>query len=132
MFDIHITGNSLDEIADKALALGARLSGNTSTSAPAQPAPDKPKPAKAATQPKKEPEVEAAEKQEPAAEPKATTETPAKLDFHLHVAKAVTDAVQRAGRDAVIDTLSQFGTTKASDIPEAQWPELVAALGDLS
>lgn len=128
MFDIHITGNSLDEIADKALALGNRLSGNASGLVPAQPAPDKPKPSKAAVQPRKEPEA-----QEPAADEQQTAdELPAKLDFHLHVAKAVTDAVGRVGKPATAECIGQFGVAKASDVPEEQWPEFVAALNDLT
>lgn len=119
MFDIHITGNSLDEIADKALALGNRLSGTASTEKPATTKPKVEKPAAKAPEPE-------AQTEQPAAE-----ELPAKLDFHLHVAKAVTDAVGRVGKPATAECINQFGVAKASDVPEEQWGEFVAALNDL-
>lgn len=50
------------------------------------------------------------------------------LDFDKDVAPVVIEAVQRTNRDAVSELLSEFGATRASEVAETQWQELVDRL----
>ena len=148
-YKIEITADNLNELSGKVMALAATMH---TAAAPAfvpdeNPAPAKPKAKKA--DPKKEPEIEVKpEAVDPEvvevgndassaeAEPSsgATPETPPAgepaLDFDKDIAPKVLAVVAAKGKPVVQEILSQFGVERASQLDEAQWPELVAALED--
>lgn len=149
MIKIEVTGNSIPEVADKLLAIGHSLYSKTvlpiangGTGAQtleevtgaktleelftgvAEAAPENPTPA-----PKSAPAATATESL------RTTTETssipaPAALDFDTDVAPHVLAVVQKLGKPAAQEILSQFGVEKASLLDPARWPELVTALQD--
>lgn len=135
---IEITGASIQEVADKLLAVGGSLRATASYDADnaarealqAQRDDAKPKAA-----PKKVKPV--AEEAQPApvaptAEPAPSLPEPdaAPLDFDKDVAPVVLKLVQTKGRDWVQDVLTQFGVERASQLPPEQFAELIAALQD--
>lgn len=162
MFKIEVQADSIPQLADRLLALGAQLSipaevglqrtisaimpevaeaQAVGTTAAAEPAARKPRAAK----PKPEPEVEAAQAEaqvesmadatpeEPAPEVEAGVVggiVAADLDFDKDVAPRVIDLVGRKGLEAMIGILDQFGAARASEVPEAQWPELLERIAE--
>lgn len=116
MIKIEVTGNSIPEVADKLLAIGAKLRSihivemaNVAVdirAEAAEAAPVDPTPA-----PKSAP---------------ATSE----LSFETDVTPVVLAVVQTKGKPVVEEILSQFGVARASQLDPARWPELVAALQD--
>jgi hypothetical protein len=139
MIKIEVTGNSIGEVADKLLALGHSLYSKTvvpiangGTGAQtleevmgvAEAAPVDPTPA-----PKSAPVAEVSESQPTTTEP-SSTPAPAALDFDTDVAPHVLAVVQKLGKPAAQEILSQFGVEKASLLDPARWPELVTALQD--
>jgi hypothetical protein len=149
MIKIEVTGNSIPEVADKLLAIGHSLYSKTvvpiangSTGAQtleeltgaktleelftgvAEAAPVDPTPA-----PKSAPPAEVSESQPTTTEP-SSTPAPAALDFDTDVAPHVLAVVQKLGKPAAQEILSQFGVEKASLLDPARWPELVTALQD--
>ena len=136
MIKIEVTGNTIPELADKLLALGANLRGNAIVEGAraavnamqvleaAEVAPVDPTPA-----PKSAPVAEATESQPTTAET-SSTPAPAALDFDTDVAPHVLAVVQKLGKPAAQEILSQFGVEKASLLDPARWPELVTALQD--
>jgi hypothetical protein len=62
----------------------------------------------------------------------SSTPAPAALDFDTDVAPHVLAVVQRLGKPAAQEILSQFGVQKASLLDPARWPELVTVLQDAS
>ncbi|MDE2103916.1 MAG: hypothetical protein KGL39_42160 [Patescibacteria group bacterium] len=52
------------------------------------------------------------------------------LDFDKDVAPIVLKYVREKGKPWVVDVLAQFGVKRASELEQAQWPELLAALND--
>lgn len=138
MIKIEVTGNSIPEVADKLLAIGASLQAaaagvetparkTTSKKTEvmlevAEAAPVDPTPA-----PKSAPVVEAIESQ-PTTEEPSSTPAAAALDFDTDVAPHVLAVVQSFGKPVAQEILSQFGVEKASQLTPARWPELVAAL----
>jgi hypothetical protein len=142
MIKIEITGNSIPEVADKLLAIGASLRASTAvlpianggTGAQtieevmgvAEAAPVDPTPA-----PKSAPVAEATESLRTTTET-SSTRAPAALDFDTDVAPHVLAVVQKLGKPAAQEILSQFGVEKASLLDPARWPELVTALQDAS
>lgn len=153
---IEITGESIEEVADKLLALGSKLSGASTiavaaatTAAPSgdaegkakrtrKSAPTAPEQAGSTETQTSEPAAAAAETPSAPAEPAAQTESaPAAhsktpIDFDKDVTPAVLGAVEAHGRDKVTEVLSQFGVARASQLDEARWPELLAALADIA
>jgi cytoskeletal protein RodZ len=147
MIKIEVTGNSIPEVADKLLAIGASLQGITTTmpvevakAAPVDPTLNRPTSDASATSPdtskgtyyptpKSVPAAEATDSQPTTAEP-SSTPAPAALDFDRDVAPHVLALVTRSGKPAAQEILSQFGVEKASLLDPARWPELVAALQD--
>ncbi len=128
-YRIEITAASLEELADKALALGGRLLVVHTASAPAQiraevaeVAPVDPTPA-----PKSAPVAEATESQ-PTTEEPSSTPAPATLDYKTEVAPLVLKLVEVSGKPAAQRVLDQFGVIKASHMPPERWPELVAMI----
>jgi hypothetical protein len=128
-YRIEITAASLEELADKALALGGRLVVVHTSAASSQiraevaeAAPVDPTPA-----PKSAPVVEAYESQ-PTTEEPSSTPAPATLDYKTEVAPLVLKLVEVSGKPAAQRVLDQFGAAKASDISPDLWPELVAII----
>ena len=137
MIKIEVTGNSIPEVADKLLAIGASLQGTASTTFQhkythqtvtlpevAEAAPVDPTPA-----PKSVPVAEAIESQPTTTEPSSTPAASAsELDFELDVAPVVLRAVSSKGKPFVQDILSEFGSVRASQLAVDLWPELIARL----
>jgi hypothetical protein len=157
MIKIEVTGNSIGEVADKLLAIGASLRGSKGgllNSAPhpvgnvhvsedadinpaaltvvevevAEAAPVDPTPA-----PKSAPVAEVSESQ-PTTTAAFSTPAPAasasELSFETDVTPVVLAVVQAKGKPVVEEILSQFGVARASQLDPARWPELLAALKD--
>ena len=128
MIKIEVTGNSIPEVADKLLAIGASLQGITTTmpAEVAEAAPVDPTPA-----PKSAPVADVTESLPTTAEPFSTV-APAvsvsELDFELDVAPVVLRAVGTKGKAFVQDVLSEFGSARASQLAVDLWPELIARL----
>ena len=127
MIKIEVTGNSILEVADKLLVLGAKLKGVTPNAFP-----------RGATKaeaegnvPKSAPVAEVTDSQPTTEEP---TSTPAasvsELSFETDVTPVVLAVVQTKGKPVVEEILAQFGVARASQLDPARWPELVAALQD--
>ena len=149
MIKIEVTGNSIPEVADKLLAIGASLRGITTTM-PAEAAetyritptnidpvmPELREVAEAAAvdptpAPKSAPAVTATESQPTTEEPSSTPAPAAsasELDFELDVAPVVLRAVSSKGKPFVQDILSEFGSVRASQLAVDLWPELIARL----
>ncbi len=143
MIKIEVTGNSIPEVADKLLAIGASLQGIKTTMPHAwsdikpdadiilevaEAAPVDPIPA-----PKSAPVAEVSESQPTTTEPSSTSAPAAsasELSFETDVTPVVLAVVQTKGKPAVEEILSQFGVARASQLDPARWPELVAALKD--
>ena len=163
MIKIEVTGNTIPELADKLLALGANLRGNAIVEGAraavnamqvmevAEAAPVDPTPAL-----KTVPVAEVIESlrtttetsstpapasntgaiaadvlsSQPTTKEPSTTPAPASLDFDTDVAPHVLAVVQKLGKPAAQEILSQFGVEKASLLDPARWPELVTALQD--
>lgn len=156
---IEVTGESIAEVADKLLAIGGSLQGRVAPAAPAEA--EKPaeaaKPAeKAKPTPKPKAAKEAAKEDvgepspaAPAAEAESSetaassTSAPAKQaepstpsateapDYDSVVAPLVLDTVKRVGRDKVVALISEFGASKAAEIPDEQLADFVSRLEDL-
>jgi hypothetical protein len=146
MIKIEVTGNSIAEVSDKLLAIGASLQRTVSHDADnaarealqakrdaakkevAEAAPVDPTPA-----PKSVPAVEETESQ-PTTEEPSTTPAPSasasELNFDTDVAPIVLQVVKDKGKPAVQAILEQFGVERASQLDPARWPELIAQLKD--
>jgi hypothetical protein len=134
-YRIEITAASLEELADKALALGGRLIVVHTASAPAQiraevaeVAPVDPTPA-----PKSAPPAEVSESQ-PTTEEPSSTPAPATQDdvpdFDTVVTPLVLKLVEVKGKPAAQEVLGRFGVIKASHLSDERWQELVDAIND--
>ena len=145
MIKIEVTGNSIPEVADKLLAIGASLQNTTTVyDTPARETPTNIDPvmpelrevAKAAPvdptpAPKSAPAAIATESQPTTEEPSSTPAPAAsvsELDFELDVAPVVLRAVSSKGKPLVQDILSEFGSVRASQLAVDLWPELIARL----
>jgi hypothetical protein len=134
-YRIEITAASLEELADKALALGGRLIVVHTASAPAQTraevaeaAPVDPTPA-----PKSAPVAEVSESQPTTTEPSSTPAPAAKddvPDFDTVVTPLVLKLVEVKGKPAAQEVLGRFGVIKASQLSSERWQELVDAIND--
>jgi hypothetical protein len=146
MIKIEVTGNSIPEVADKLLAIGASLRStainaaddaarealqakrNATKAEVAEAAPVDPTPA-----PKSAPVAEVSESQPTTTEPSSTPAPAAsvsELSFETDVTPVVLAVVQTKGKPVVEEILSQFGVARASQLDPARWPELLAALQD--
>jgi len=126
MIKIEVTGNSIPEVADKLLAIGASLRASGTLVEVAETAPVNPTPAR-----KSVPAVEATESQPTTEEPSSTPAPAASAsdpDFELDVAPVVLRAVSSKGKAFVQDILSEFGSVRASQLAASLWPELIARL----
>lgn len=155
MIKIEITGNSIPEVADKLLAIGASLRATTAvlpianggTGAQtieevmgvAEAAPVDPTPA-----PKSAPVAEVSESQ-PTTKEASSTRAPAAsasedeelevvdlpiatLDIETDVRPLILSVVEKRGKPVMEELLSRFGVAKASQIEPALLPELVALM----
>ena len=146
MIKIEVTGNSIPEVADKLLAIGASLRATDNqrlydkaahvearftgaelgeiykiAAAPVDPTPA----------PKSAPVAEVSESQPTTTEPSSTPAPAAsasELDFELDVAPVVLRAVSSKGKAFAQDILSEFGCARASQLAVDLWPELIARL----
>jgi hypothetical protein len=126
MIKIEVTGNSIPEVADKLLAIGASLRTSGTLVEVAKEATVDPTPA-----PKSAPPVEVTESQPTTTEPSSASAPAAsasELDFELDVAPVVLRAVSSKGKPFVQDILSEFGSVRASQLAVDLWPELIARL----
>ena len=145
MIKIEVTGNSIGEVADKLLSIGASLLGSGVPRQPIKVDPVMPEVAEMATSP--EPVTAAAEtasSQNTTAtaqpEPSESSETAkntdassassgsAELNFDTDVAPYVLQVVKEKGKPVAQEILSQFGVEKASLLEPHLWPELVDQL----
>lgn len=143
-YRIEVTAASLTELGGKLLALASQF--HTVQVDPVMPevrevAPPKPTKTKAA---KPQEVAEAAPAPEPpisetsAPSPDTSsgsnlpqTEKPSPtLDFDKDITPLVLRVVAEKSRETVIEILGQFGAARASEVSEAQWPELLNALTD--
>ena len=154
MIKIEVTGNSIPEVADKLLAIGASLRGHIEVNAVrealqvdrnvakvevAEAAPVDPTPA-----PKSAPVAEVSESLPTTT---ATFSTPAPaasvsedeelevvdlpiatLDIETDVRPLILSVVEKRGKPVMEELLSRFGVAKASQIEPALLPELVALM----
>jgi hypothetical protein len=139
MIKIEVTGNSIPEVADKLLAIGASLQGITTTmpAEVAEAAPVDPTPA-----PKSAPLAGASDSQPTTTEPSSTPAPApsASEDEELEVVDLpiappadeidlralVLKVVETRGKPFMEGILSSFGVVKASHVEAARLPELVA------
>ena len=134
-YRIEITAASLEELADKALALGGRLVVVHTSAASSQvrvevaeAAPVDPTPA-----PKSAPVVEVSESQPTTTEPSSTPAPAPKddvPDFDTVVTPLVLKLVEVKGKPAAQEVLGRFGVIKASQLSSERWQELVDAIND--
>lgn len=150
-YKIEVNADSISELAGKLLALAAQMQ-----AVPVDPVmpevkaaevkTEKPKKAKAvkeevgneqpastAEDPSQtsnsEPDTKTVEAAQSRSEPEAPAEAAA-LDFEKDVAPIVLNAVRVKGKPWVQEILGQFGVERASQVPDAQFGELVALLND--
>lgn len=155
MIKIEVTGNSIAEVSDKLLAIGASLQGrqipvnHVGVDQIAAKAEDKPtvgteaakrtrkaKPVEgnaastaevASPTSSSEPDTATAEAAPSPSEPEA----PKQLDFDKEVAPLVLKVVKTKGPEAIKKILDQFGVQRASQIDPARFGELVDLITDV-
>ena len=141
MIKIEVTGNSIGEVADKLLAIGASLQG-IKTTMPAEVA--EAAPVDPTLAPKSAPAAEVTESQPTTEEPSSTpapatsvsedeelevVDLPiATLDIETDVRPLILNVVEKRGKPVMEELLSRFGVAKASQIEPALLPELVALM----
>jgi uncharacterized membrane protein len=155
-YRIEITAATLTELGGKLLALASQF--QTTSADPVMPEVREGAPPKAKREPKAKIVEEVAETAFPPFAPEVavapgephTSETsaptpdtssssasepteqpsPSALDFDKDITPLVLRVVQEKSRETVIEILNEFGAARASEVPEAQWPELLNALQD--
>ena len=147
MIKIEVTGNSLAEVSDKLLAIGASLQrAAPSDTAVREVLEEKPTVGKEAAKRTRKTKADAApaadtpEEQTAASEPTTAAtsaekrpseaEKPRQLDFDKEVAPLVLKLVQTKGPEAIKAILDQFGVQRASQIDPARFGELVDLVQD--
>lgn len=136
MIKIEVTGNSIPEVADKLLAIGASLRASAAIETPrgVTKVEAEGNALQKSNTPKSVPTAEATESQPTTAEPFSTVAPAASvsetLSFETDVTPVVLAVVQTKGKPVVEEILAQFGVARASQLDPARWPELVAALQD--
>lgn len=147
MIKIEVTGNSIGEVADKLLAIGANLRGSAIVEGAraavnamqamgvAEAAPVDPTPAPAVAETVSSPSDTATAQPETIAQPETSTNNDAsaassasELNFDIDVAPHVLQVVKEKGKPVAQEILSQFGVEKASLLDPTLWPELVDQL----
>lgn len=134
MIKIEVTGNSIGEVADKLLAIGANLRGSAIVEgaraavnamqamgvAEAAPAPLPASPVEETASSSAEEKVSSG--------PTEATPPAGELNFDIDVAPHVLQVVKEKGKPVAQEILSQFGVEKASLLDPTLWPELVDQL----
>ena len=146
MIKIEVTGNSIPEVADKLLAIGASLRGHIEVNAvrealqvdrnvakvevsESQPTTTEPSSTPAAPAEEITPKPAEIVENTPAAPAEEITPA-AELNFDTDVAPYVLQVVKEKGKPVAQEILSQFGVEKASLLDPTLWPELVQQLKD--
>lgn len=154
MIKIEVTGNSIAEVSDKLLAIGASLQRTAVvTEAPvqmritaagdmvwevAEAAPVDPTPAPAVAETVSSPSDTAVAQPETSDKPETSKNTAVSsessasdtLNFDTDVAPIVLQVVKDKGKPVVQAILEEFGVERASQLDPARWPELIAQLKD--
>ena len=150
MIKIEVTGNSIAEVSDKLLAIGASLQRTVSHDADnaarealqakrdaakkevAEEAPVDPTPAPKSTPAAEEPASSGqTEASAPPTEASEASDAPSDtLNFDTDVAPIVLQVVKDKGKAVVQAILEEFGVERASQLDPARWPELIAQLKD--
>jgi hypothetical protein len=141
MIKIEVTGNSIPEVADKLLAIGASLRasaavetprGATKEEASAGNAPQK------SNTPKSAPPAEVTESPQTTTAPSSTSVPAASVSEELEVVDLpiaapevnlrdlVLSVVEKRGKPVMEEILSRFGVPKASMVGPERLPELIA------
>ena len=145
MIKIEVTGNSIPEVADKLLAIGASLRGSAIVEGAraavnamqvmevAEAAPVDPTPA-----PKSAPPAEVTESLPTTEEPSSTpadagelevVDLPiATIDFDTEIRAPALKVVEQCGKPVLEKILASFGVVKASHLAPERLPELLAEL----
>jgi hypothetical protein len=147
MIKIEVTGNSIPEVADKLLAIGASLRASAAVEIPrgsTKVEAEGNAPQKSNT-PKSVPAVEATDSQPTTAAPSSTpapatsvseelevvdlpvVETPA-LDFNADIRGLALQLVKKRDKAALEKILIHFGVERASQVEPARMPELLAMI----
>jgi hypothetical protein len=119
-YNVTIIANSLEELADKALALGGRLT--LASNRPTVTATEIVKVARAT----KTTATEVVKAAEPAPEPEPVAEPVP--DYATVVGPAVLALVDAKGKPAAKAVLASYNAAKADQVPQARWAQLVADL----
>jgi hypothetical protein len=135
-YRIEITAASLEELADKALALGGRLVVVHTSAASSQ---VRAEVAKVAPSPEPEADTSTSTASETTEQPSPQpieTPPPASAsasdvpDFDTVVTPLVLKLVEVKGKPAAQEVLGRFGVIKASQLSSERWQELVDAIND--
>ena len=136
-YRIEITAASLEELADKALALGGRLIVVHTASAPAQtraevaeaapvdPTPEADTSTNVVSETTEQPSPQPTETSPPASA--SEDDVP---DFDTVVTPLVLKLVEVKGKPVGQEVLGRFGVIKASHLASERWQELVNAIND--
>lgn len=127
-YRIEITAASLEELADKALALGGRLLSVRTSAAPALVPVDKATTVTPQTEVVDTPITVAPEPE--AAAPVAEASASDVPDFDGVVTPLVLKLVEVKGKPAAQEMLERFGVVRASQLSSDRWQELVDAIND--
>lgn len=152
MIKIEVTGNSILEVADKLLAIGASLQGMKTTipvvdaskaaafaatgdivrevaeAAPVDPTPEADTSTSAVSETTEQPSSQLSETTPPASASDEPAEEITPLNFETQVAPVVLLFVQKRSKEETSKILAEFGVERASMLDPALWPELVARL----
>ena len=137
MIKIEVTGNSIPEVADKLLAIGASLQASAAVETPRGATKEEASEGNApqkANKPKSAPVAEVTESQPTTAEPSSTPAPAASVSEDLEVVDLpevnlrdlVLSVVEKRGKPVMEEILSRFGVAKASMVSPELLPELIA------
>jgi hypothetical protein len=151
MIKIEVTGNSIPEVADKLLAIGASLQGITTT-IPVEVAEAAPSPKPKAPSTKSSTPAESTSNGQPSDQnvseaAKSSDHTPAasasedeelevidlpvaKIDFNADIRTPALKVVEKCGKPALEAILAHFGVARASLVAPERLPELLAKLNE--
>jgi hypothetical protein len=146
MIKIEVTGNSIPEVADKLLAIGASLRASAAIETPrgyTKAEMEGNAPQKSNT-PKSAPVVEVTESPPTTEEPSSTPApaasaseelevvdlSVAKIDFNADIRTPALKVVEKCGKPALEAILAHFGVARASLVAPERLPELLAKLNE--
>lgn len=114
MYRIEIQAETLSELAQRMVLMGAQLQREDAAGETAEPKAE----AKAKAKAKSKPAAKTEEKSAPS------------LSFEQDVTSRVLRLVKAKGKVAVTDILEGFGVSRASQVDESDWPALVEQLDE--